>query len=64
MNKKALKDTMIRLYPAQFSNNDESYSELWKAVNVLVNLGLLDDSYMELMVKTDNKLYELEYKLD
>ena len=63
MNKKALKNAMIRLYPKQFVN-DESYSELWKAVNVLVNLGLLDDSYMKLMVKTDNKLYELEYKLD
>lgn len=59
MNKKALKDVMIRLYPAQFIN-DDSYTELWKAVNVLVNLGLLDNSYIELMVKTDNKLNENE----
>lgn len=57
MTKKALKDVQTKLYYLRISHCDDSYDDLWKAVDTLVNLGLLDKSYKDLIVKTDNELF-------
>lgn len=57
MTKKALKEVQKRLFILQASHCDDSYNELWKAIDTLVSLGLLDKSYKDLMVKTDNELF-------
>lgn len=57
MTKKALKEVQKQLFTLRASHCDDSYDELWKAVDTLVNLGLLDKSYKDLMVKTDKELF-------
>ena len=59
MTVKALKDAMVECV----RNNDmESYNELWAAVRVLTNFGLIDDKYRDAMVKEDKKFFENDYK--
>ena len=58
MTKKALLEEMERLYILQISHCDDSYSELFHAVDVLVNLGLLDKSLKYAMVKKDKQLFQ------
>ena len=38
--------------------DQESYRELWKAINVLWNLGLLEDKFNNAMVAEDHRLFE------
>ena len=57
MTKKALKEVQKQLFALRASHCDDSYDELWKAIDTLVNLGLLDKSYKDLMVKTDKELF-------
>ena len=58
MTKKSLTETMERLYSLRASHGDDSYQELWDSVNVLVNLGLLDESLKAAMWKKDRELWE------
>jgi len=50
--KKALKEAAKTYY-----NEEETYSELWKAVSTLVNLGLLDDSFKTTFVEVEHELF-------
>ena len=49
---------MDKLYILRASHADDSYNELYHAVDVLVNLGLLDDSLKQAMAKHDRDLFE------
>ena len=57
LTKKALKEVQKKLYALQMSHCDDSYNELWKAIDTLVNLGLLDRTYKQAMIKTDSELF-------
>lgn len=57
MTKKALKEVQKRLFDLRVSHHDNSYDDLWTAIDTLVNLGLLDKSYKDLIVKTDKELF-------
>lgn len=52
---KGMKSVMERCY----QNEDmESYDEIWKAIQVLHNVGLLEKNFVDAMVKEDHKLFE------
>ena len=50
--KKALKEAAKTYY-----TEEETYSELWKAVSTLVNLGLIDESFKTTFVEVDHELF-------
>lgn len=56
LNQKNLKDTMEYLY----ENCKESYDELWKAIQTLHNLGLIDENMVQAAVKKDHELFVSE----
>lgn len=47
-----------RMKQLSHDGDQESYSELWKAINVLWNLGLLEEKYNAAMVAEDHRLFE------
>ena len=52
---KGMKSVMERCY----KNEDmESYDEIWKAIQVLNNVGLLERNFIDAMVKEDHRLFE------
>jgi len=55
LNAKNLKSIMQQL---AHSGDRESYSDLWKAINVLWNLGLVDDRLHDAAVREDHRLFE------
>lgn len=55
LNIKNLKAVMNQLSEC---DDQESYDELWKAIQVLNNLGLIDDSIREAAVKEDHRIWE------
>lgn len=56
LNQKNLKETMEYLY----KNCKESYDELWKAIQTLRNLGLIDENMVQAAVKKDQELFNAE----
>ena len=52
MKKRDLIEAARRYY-----NDEDTYNDLWKAVSTLVNLGLLDNSFKDALVKADNELF-------
>lgn len=63
LTKKSLKATLTRLYEerkiftATFGEDDESYEKTYEAIVTLVNVGLLDRSYLETAAETDHELF-------
>ena len=47
-----------RMRQLAHDGDQESYRDLWKAINVLWNLGLLEDKYNNAMVTEDHRLFE------
>ena len=47
-----------RMKQLAHDGDQESYRELWKAINVLWNLGLLEDKFNAAMVAEDHRLFE------
>lgn len=56
LNQKNLTDVMTDLYEC----DKESYDDLWKAIQVLRNLDLVDENLTKAMVKKDRELWEIE----
>ena len=56
LNQKNLKETMEYLY----ENCKESYDELWHAISILHNLGLVDENMVKAAVKKDHELFNAE----
>ena len=52
---KTMKSAMKQCYEI---NDMESYDELWKAIQVLNNFGMLDRKFVDAMVKEDHRLFE------
>lgn len=52
---KKMKAAMKQLYKL---NDDESYDTLWKAIQVLNNLGVLDRKFVDAMIEEDHRLFE------
>jgi len=63
MTQKALKEVMERLYNLQDQERDEdetSYEEVFHAVDVLVNVGLLPAALKNAMIDFDHELFMTE----
>lgn len=60
LNIKNLTAVMDNLYEI----DKESYDELWKAIRVLSNLGLVEDKLTLAMVKEDRKLWEESARME
>ena len=53
LNQKNLTATMANLYGV----DKDSYDELWKAIQTLHNLGLIDENMVHAAVKKDHDLF-------
>ena len=53
---KAVKDVMNELY--NIGDDFEAYNELWKAFQVLRNVGLIDENVTDFLVKVDHELFK------
>lgn len=60
INNKAVKEVMTNLYNC--GDDFESYNELWKAFQVLRNMGLIDTKVTDYLVKVDHELFMSEGK--
>lgn len=56
LNQKNLTAVMTTLYEC----DKESYDDLWKAIQTLRNLDLIDENLTKAMVKKDHELWENE----